>query len=95
MVWIGRLVGNYQLSRGTFPILSRHPSFYKKTPKFLGTQLVFEKNDGCKEWNWNHQPLDIWVCLFCLCFVVLGVIFWVRKLTIPKRGRALPAHEAW
>ena len=32
-------------SRGTLPILFRHPSF-QKTTQNPGKQLVFEKNDG-------------------------------------------------
>ena len=33
-------------SRGTFPILSRHPSFYKTTQNVGETAIGFEKNDG-------------------------------------------------
>ena len=41
-------------SRGSFHILSRH-TYFSKPPKTLQKQLVFEKNDGCKEWTRN-QP---------------------------------------
>ena len=44
-------------SRGTFPILSRDPSFQETNKKHRGTSRFLNKNDGRKEWTRN-QALD-------------------------------------
>ena len=38
-------------------ILSRDPNLSRKPPETQEKRLVFDKNDGRKEWKWN-QPLE-------------------------------------
>ena len=56
-------------------ILSRDPDLSRKRPETRGKRLVFETNDGWKEWR-RSQPLEIHT-----------VHFSTPKKGIPKTGR--------